>query len=204
MTEDDARKWLRENDVSTKQLRSLERYVAILTTENARQNLIAPATVPSIWARHIVDSAQLMFASQCGLWTDIGSGAGLPGLVIAILRREPMLLVEPRRKRAEFLIETATELGLGNVSVEQRDVRKVAARANVISARAVAPTGAIFDMAGHLAGPKTRWVLPKGRNALNELETAREQWQAMFHVEPSVTEGGSMIIVATGVARKQP
>ena len=59
-------------------------------------------------------------------------------------------------------------------------------------------------MAAHLSRPETQWVLPKGRNALNELESARDAWQGVFEVKPSVTETGSMIIVATGIARKQP
>lgn len=203
MTEDEARQWLRETaHVSRETYARIERYVEILIAENTNQNLIAPASIDHIWARHIVDSAQLRFAEPGGLWIDVGSGAGLPGLVIAAIRDAPMLLVEPRRKRAEFLTRTAAALGLKNVRIEQRDIRKVSACASVISARAVAELSAIFDMAAHLSRPETQWVLPKGRNALIELESARDAWQGAFHVEPSVTENGSMIIVATGIARK--
>ena len=205
MTEDEARHWLRETaNVSRETFSRIERFVEILIAENAHQNLIAPASIDHIWARHIVDSAQLIFAHRRGLWIDIGSGAGLPGLVIAIMRDAPMLLVEPRRKRAAFLVDTATALGLKNVTVDQRDIRKVTAHASVISARAVAATSAIFDLAAHLSRPETQWVLPKGRNALIELESARGAWQGAFHVEPSITEHGSMIVVATGIARTQP
>jgi 16S rRNA (guanine527-N7)-methyltransferase len=205
MTEDEARLWLQESaNVSRETLGRIERFADILIAENDRQNLIAPASIDHIWARHIVDSAQLVFAKQRGLWIDIGSGAGLPGLVIAMMRDAPMLLVEPRRKRADFLSATAAALGLKNVTVAQSDIRKVQAHAAVISARAVAATTVIFDMAAHLSRPETQWVLPKGRNALNELESARDAWQGVFEVKPSVTETGSMIIVATGIARKQP
>jgi 16S rRNA (guanine527-N7)-methyltransferase len=205
MTEDEARLWLRDNaNVSRETLERIERFVQILIAENDRQNLIAPASIDHIWARHIVDSAQLAFARRRGLWIDIGAGAGLPGLVIAMMRDAPMLLVEPRRKRADFLSATADALGLKNVTVAQSDVRKVKAHASVISARALAGTATIFEMAEHLSRPETQWVLPKGRNALNELETARDAWQGVFEVKPSVTETGSMIIVATGIARKQP
>lgn len=205
MTEDDARQWLRDTaNASRETFGRIERFVEILIAENTHQNLVAPASVDHIWARHIVDSAQLRFARPRGLWIDIGSGAGLPGMVVAIMREAPMLLVEPRRKRAEFLSATIAALGLKNVTVDQRDIRKVTAHAAVISARAVASTSAIFDMASHLSRPETQWVLPRGRNALIELESARDAWQGVFHVEPSVTENGSMIIVATGIARKQP
>lgn len=203
MTEDEARQWLRETaHVSRETLARLERYADILVNENANQNLIAPASIPQIWGRHIVDSAQLLFADRGGLWVDIGSGAGLPGLVVATLRDAPVLLVEPRRKRADFLMQTVATLCLGNVRIEQRDIRKVIAEASVISARAVAELPALFDMAVHLSRPETQWVLPKGRNALIELESARHAWQGVFHVEPSVTENGSMIVVASGIARK--
>lgn len=205
MTEDEARRWLVDvAHVPRETFARLEQFVAILVSENGQQNLIAPASVEQIWARHIVDSAQLNFAFPRGLWVDIGSGAGLPGMVIAMLRPAPMLLVEPRRKRAVFLTETAAALGLGNVIVAQRDIRKVEARASVISARAVAETSAIFDMALHLSLPETQWVLPKGRNALIELESARDAWQGVFKVKPSITESGSMIIVATDIARQVP
>lgn len=205
MTEDQAKAWLSAHpEISAHNLAQLERFVDILVTENTRQNLIAPASVEHVWARHIADSAQLVSARADGLWIDIGSGAGLPGLVIAILRSAPMLLVEPRRKRAEFLAEAAKMLGLDHVWVEQRDIRKVEAKAAVISARAVASTPDIFAMAEHLCDASTQWVLPKGRNAMNELESARLTWQGMFHVEPSVTEDGSKIIYATGIARRQP
>lgn len=205
MTEEEARLWLQDSaNVSRGTLRCIERFVEILIAENDRQNLIAPASIDHIWTRHIVDSAQLAFAQRGGLWIDIGSGAGLPGLVIAMIREAPMLLIEPRRKRADFLSTTAHALGLKNVTVAQSDVRKVRAQASVISARALAGTGAILDMAEHLSRPETQWVLPKGRNALHELESARDAWQGVFEVKPSVTETGSMIIVATGIARKQP
>lgn len=205
MTEEEAKTWLREHPrVSRETFANIERFVDILIAENVRQNLVAPASIDQIWARHIVDSAQLIFARRDGLWIDIGSGAGLPGIVIAAMRPAPMLLVEPRRKRAEFVAATADALGLKNVSVEQRDIRRVQGAAAVISARAVASAPLVFDMAFNLSRRGTQWVLPKGRNATIELESVRDAWQGVFHVEPSITERGSGIIVATGISRKQP
>src|SRR5690606_38324705 len=83
----------------------LERFAAMLVAENDRQNLIAASTVPALWVRHLADSAQLLALDRDGdgLWLDLGSGPGLPGLVVAILSERPVVLVESRKRRCEFL-----------------------------------------------------------------------------------------------------
>lgn len=177
--------------------------MAILLTEMAQQNLIAESTRPHIWARHIVDSAQLLpLAAEAGegQWIDLGSGAGLPGIVVAILTDRPVLMVESRRKRIDFLNQVIAEIGLDNASVFGGRVETVpATRAAVISARAYAPLPRLLESALHLSDEKTIWVLPKGRNAQNELEVATPSWQGVFHVERSATDADSAIIVARAV-----
>lgn len=201
MTEEEARQWVRDRfDVSRETL--LERYADILRDESTRQNLIAASTLPELWNRHLVDSAQLIpLAQGDGPWLDIGSGAGLPGIVVAILTDREVTLVEPRAKRVEFLRTTADALGLKNVTVaaSRIAVYKPAKKAAVISARAVAPLYELFGHAHHLADSSTIWLLPKGRNAESELEATRGAWQGAFHVEPSITSPDSGIVVARGV-----
>ncbi|EPR18981.1 16S rRNA methyltransferase [Sphingobium indicum IP26] len=204
MTEEDARLWLQTRfDVPRGTWDRLERYVAVILDEMERQNLIAESTRPHIWARHIVDSAQLIpLADNAGdgKWIDLGSGAGLPGIVVAILTQRPVEMVESRRKRIDFLNDVITELGLPNAAVFGGRVESVpAAAAAVISARAYAPLPKLLESAEHLADEKTIWVLPKGRNAQNELEAATRSWQGAFHVERSVTDADSAIIVAQAV-----
>ena len=101
--------------VSRETSEMLERYVGLLLAENERQNLVARSTVDEIWQRHIADSAQLVrFAPRIdSSWLDIGSGAGLPGMVVAILTKGLIVLAEPRKLRADFLCSAAAELGLG-------------------------------------------------------------------------------------------
>ena len=134
--------------------------------------------------------------------TDIGAGAGLPGLVIAAVVEGPVHLVEPRRLRAEFLNKAVAELGLANVIVHPVRAEKVRGSFDVITARAVAALPRLLELSAHLSTGKTRWVLPKGRSARTELAEAERAWQGVFHVEPSVTDDDSSIIVATGVRAK--
>lgn len=208
MTEDEARGWLESHiPVSRETWAKLEAYIALLFAGMEQQNLIAESTRDQIWARHIVDSAQLwpLAASAIGdgPWMDLGSGAGLPGIVIAILSGRPVMLVESRRKRIDFLNGVADRLALRHVQVFGGRVESVpAAASSVISARAYAPMPRLLDSAVHLADEKTLWLLPKGRNAENELETIRPAWQGVFHVEPSITDPDSAIVVARGIRRK--
>lgn len=204
MTEDEARAWLMAQfDVPRETWDLLERYVAILLSAMDEQNLIAESTRPHIWARHIVDSAQLLLLARDageGEWVDLGSGAGLPGIVVACLSDRPVLMIETRRKRIDFLNNVIAQLGLRHARVFGGRVESAASmRAAVISARAYAPLPKLFASAQHLSDKNSLWVLPKGRNAQNELEAARPAWQGMFHVEPSVTDAESAIIVAQAV-----
>nr|WP_218036599.1 16S rRNA (guanine(527)-N(7))-methyltransferase RsmG [Sphingobium sp. EM0848] len=193
--------------VSRETWKRLEGYVAILLDEMERQNLIAESTRPHIWARHIVDSAQLIplaSAAEEGPWIDLGSGAGLPGIVAAILTDRPVQMVESRRKRIDFLNAVISDLGLGRASVFGGRVETVPpTQAAIISARAYAPLPRLLESAIHLSDEKTIWVLPKGRNAQNELEVATRTWQGVFHVERSVTDADSAIIVAQTVQSRR-
>ena len=181
-------------------------YVELLKAASAEQNLIAPSTFDTIWERHILDSAQLVrFEPRAGAsWLDIGSGAGLPGLVVALLLEGPVTLVEPRRLRAELLRHAAMKLDLSaRVTVHHAKVERISGRFDVITARAVAPLSQLLGISSHLSTKKTVWALPKGRTALTELAEAQRAWQGAFHVEQSVTDPDSYIVVATGVGKKR-
>jgi 16S rRNA (guanine527-N7)-methyltransferase len=189
-----------ERPVSRETFEKLEAYVALLREENARQNLVSASTVEHLWDRHILDSAQLVrYEPGAGAsWIDIGSGAGLPGIVIACLVEGPVTLVEPRRLRAEFLHNAAESLDL-NATVLCAKAERVEGTFDVITARAVAPLAKLLKISHHLSTRKTVWTLPKGRKGQAELAEARGAWQGSFHLEPSVTDPESFIVVATGV-----
>jgi 16S rRNA (guanine527-N7)-methyltransferase len=191
--------------VSREAFDRLTGYVDLLLEESKRHNLIGRSTVDETWQRHIADSAQLVrFAPRLdSSWLDIGSGAGLPGIVIAILTEGPVTLVEPRRLRANFLQRAADALDLGErVAVEATKVERIAGAFEVITARAVASLDVLLSISRHLSTDKTLWLFPKGKSARFELDEARHSWQGSFRLEPSVTSREAAILVASGVRRK--
>ncbi|HEX8217288.1 MAG TPA: 16S rRNA (guanine(527)-N(7))-methyltransferase RsmG [Allosphingosinicella sp.] len=182
----------------------MDAFCAFLHSESDRQNLISRATLNLIWQRHIADSAQLLrwTPSPNASWVDLGTGAGFPGLVVALLHRGEVTLVEERKLRVEFLRRAVEVLDVGATVVGRRAERVEAKPFDVISARAFAPLPRIFEIGSRFSTDKTRWILPKGRNARAELEAAQSSWQGEFRIEPSVTDPEAGIIVAEGVTRK--
>ncbi len=193
-----------QRPVSRETIEKLEAYVALLRDESRRQNLVSAATLERVWDRHIIDSAQLVrYEPRPGSsWIDIGSGAGLPGVVIACLVEGSVALIEPRRLRADFLHKCVESLDLQAV-VRCEKSERVEGTYDVITARAVAALPQLLKISAHLSTRNTVWALPKGRSAERELAEALKAWQGSFRVEPSVTDVESFIVVGTEVrARK--
>ena len=197
-----ARAWIDEVlSPTVRQWAQLDRFAKMLIAENDRQNLIAASTIPTLWVRHVADSAQLLALDRArdGLWIDVGSGPGLPGLVVAILRDRPLLLVESRRRRCDFLRAVTAELDLSHAEVAEASLERVETRAaSTISARAFAPLDKLIGLSTRFSTESTRWLLPKGRNAVKELALLPRAWQRMFHVEQSRTDAESYILVGEG------
>jgi 16S rRNA (guanine527-N7)-methyltransferase len=206
MTEEDAQTWLQDQcGVSRETMAQLDAFRQMVVDENGQQNLISAATIPTFWARHIVDSAQLIDSAPAvseGEWLDLGSGAGFPGIVIGLMRDMPITLVESRRKRAEFLETARVSLGLSHVRVVHQRLEVMPTRPfEVITARAFAPLPRLFETACRFATKKTVWILPKGQSAREELESISETWHGSFHVKQSVSDPAASIIVASHVQR---
>ena len=192
--------------VSRETVDRLTAYVKLLRAAAREHNLIAHSTLDSLWDRHIIDSAQLirLAPDASGSWVDVGSGAGLPGLVLALLTDGPVTLVEPRRLRAEFLRGAVGELGLEErVTVVQSKAEQAAGAFDVITARAVAPLPKLLQAAHHLSHSGTVWLLPKGRSAKSELAEARRSWQCSARTEASCTDPQATILVLSKVGMKR-
>lgn len=189
-------------DVST--LARFDAYAAALEEGQARMNLVSASTLTEVWTRHFADSAQLLALGKPGAkWLDLGAGAGFPGLVLALLGAE-VDLVEATGKKARFLVETAELLGL-DARIRVHHARAEAMpmfKADTITARALAPLTKLFDWGLGFAAQRTRWVLPKGARAAEELTKARAAFTFEHGLVPSRTSAEAAIVVATGVARK--
>lgn len=206
MTEQEAIKWLEARvDVPRETSEVLHMLRELVIEENEQQNLVARSTLDQFFARHIVDSAQLLdVAGSPQSWIDLGSGPGFPGFVIALLRPAlPVTLVESRRRRVDFLSHVVDRLGLSNVRIMGARLEVMPSESfDTISARAFAPLDRLLPLAHRFSKPETIWVLPKGRGASKELEAVRTSWQGDFRVVPSVTDPEAAIIVADHVQPK--
>ncbi|GAA4828963.1 16S rRNA (guanine(527)-N(7))-methyltransferase RsmG [Sphingosinicella ginsenosidimutans] len=204
MTEEEARAWVeRSFDVPRGTMDRLDAFAALIRAESQRQNLVSKASLDSLWLRHIADSAQLvrLAPSRAGSWVDLGSGAGFPGLIVALLHAGPVTMIEERRLRVDFLHRAAAVLGIEAEILPVKVERAPARRFDVISARAFAPLPRLLDLGTALSTGKSRWVLPKGRNAESELAALDPSWQGRFELHASVTDADARIIVADGVHR---
>lgn len=181
----------------------LTRYAELLAHWQKTTNLIAPSTLPQLWSRHFADSAQLRtLAQNARLWLDLGSGAGFPGLVIAILQTGTpdfrMHLVESNRKKCAFLAEVARETK-APVEIHAMRIEALAESAHslkpdMVSARALAPLPRLFELASPFFGPSTRGLFLKGREAEAEIALAREAWNFTARLHGSLTSPDSHII----------
>ena len=185
-------------DVSRETWLLIEHYVALLLEDNQRQNLISRSTEEQIFERHIVDSAQLLpvAAKDNASWVDIGTGPGLPGIVLALLAPHAQYtLVEPRPLRVRFLKRVVDELRLeAHVKVVEGKVDDVKGVFDVITGRAVANLAKFLRISHHLSTENSIWVLPKGRKAAEELEEARRIWHLDAQIVPSKTDDAAAIL----------
>ncbi len=205
MNEQEAKAWLQsEFDVSSETWEKLELFLDLLRDEMTRQNLISRASADHIWTRHVVDSAQLLkfipSDNQGQTWLDLGTGAGFPGMVIAILTGYQMRMVESRTRRVDFLSHAIDRLDIGgHARVLGSRLEKIDSfPADFISARAFAPLDRLIALSHRFSTEKTLWLLPKGKNAVRELKDLPPKWRKLFHVEQSLTDPDAGILVGRG------
>lgn len=192
--------------VSAETLDRLRAFDAALARWSAAINLIAPATLSESWDRHIRDSAQLFSLLPEGArhWADLGSGGGLPGIVIAILARGTPLavtLVESDHRKAAFLRQQVQDHGL-NARVETARAETLAPlQADVVSARALAPLARLLPMVARHLAPGGTALLPKGRRWATERDEARASWSFDLDALPSCLDPESRILRLSQIRR---
>jgi 16S rRNA (guanine527-N7)-methyltransferase len=192
--------------VSRETVCRLDRFVEILCDWQERMNLVSSSTLPQVWTRHIADSLQLLpLAPRAKVWLDLGSGAGFPGMVIACAMTEcdgEVHLVESDNRKAAFLREVAAAT---EARVQVHPVRIEALsksyrpRADVVSARALAPLPKLLEYAQPFLRPPAFGLFLKGRGAETELTAARHCWTFDAEAIPSKTDSRARILRVTSL-----
>ncbi len=193
----------RATGVSRETLARLEAYAALLRRWRRRINLVSEASLDDLWRRHMLDSAQLFPLLPPGARriVDLGSGAGFPGLVLAILGAEGVVLVEADSRKCAFL-ETAIRETRAPASVVRGRIESLPpAPADAVVARALAPLPRLLDLAAGLIGPQTQLFFLKGARVDEELTAAAKEWTMRVTRIPSATDPSGTILHIQEVVR---
>ena len=180
-------------------------YAGILATRGVAHGLLGPREVPRLWDRHLLNCVVVaeLIEPRTGTLLDLGSGAGLPGLVLAmVLPDTAVTLLEPMERRCRFLTECVAELGLANVSVLRARAEDVTMRADVVTARAVAPLPRLAELAMGVVRPGGMVLAIKGRTAAEELKAAGPVLRRIGARDGRVVHAGQgKVVPATTVVR---
>jgi 16S rRNA (guanine527-N7)-methyltransferase len=195
-------------NVSRETLQRLEEYEALVRHWTPAINLISKASIPTIWNRHIADSAQIfpLCPASASRWLDVGSGAGFPGLVVAILAKESrpdleITLVEADARKATFLRHAAGRLGLSVDVVTDRIENLAPAQSDVVSARALAALPELLFIANHHLAPGGIAIFPKGARHAEEVAAARQGWSFDLESRASLSEPDAAILIIRNIKR---
>jgi len=199
----DPRKALAGLGVSRETIERLEIYAALLTRWQARINLVGPDTLPDLWTRHMLDSAQLwpLIPPEARRLADLGSGAGFPGLVLAILGAPDVHLVESDARKCAFLRETARQTGTTVTILNHRIEQVAPLSADVITARALAPLSRLLDWAAPHLAPGGQCLFLKGRGAEDELTATAKEWKIGHRRIGSLTDPEGVVLQLREVCR---
>jgi 16S rRNA (guanine527-N7)-methyltransferase len=181
----------------------LNTYAELLRKWQRTINLVGPRTLDDLWNRHFIDSAQLMplIPSTARVLVDFGSGAGFPGLVLAILGVAQVHLIESDQRKATFLREVARATGTP-VTVHTKRIEQVTPfPADVVSARALAPLNDLLGYAAPFISPDSLCLFPKGQMVEDELTAASKTWNMNIDRIQSVTDPSATILRVSQVSR---
>ncbi len=194
--------------VSRETMEKLQHYSELVLKWTPKINLIAKGTAPEIWERHIKDSAQVCELAPDGWhrWIDLGSGAGFPGVVVAIIDQEnrPVTLVESDQRKALFLKTVKRELGLNLDILTERVENVGVAGFDVVSARAFTSLDALLPHAARFLAQNGIALFPKGRRYADELNQAMLNWDFELEALPSITSSDSRILRISRIKKREP
>lgn len=191
--------------VSRETVSKLDTYANALFRWSQSINLVSANTIKAMWSRHILDSAQLLEEPLLeGDWADLGSGAGVPGMVLAIILAElspssTVTLIESDARKCAFLSEAARRTGV-SVAIESRRVETILAspatrRFDVVTARALAPLSRLLSYSAPLLAADGVCIFPKGARAEAEIADAARDWRLQIERRPSQTDPRATILL---------
>jgi 16S rRNA (guanine527-N7)-methyltransferase len=198
--------------LSSETVADLERFVTLLLKWQRTHNLVSPATLPEIWTRHVADSLQLIeYAPEFREWVDLGSGAGFPGLIVAIASKAKpkrhFKLVESNLKKAAFLRAAVRETGANaDVAAERIEAfaPKVKGRADIVSARALAPLPKLLALSVPLLHENSVLILLKGQDFVREIDVASQSFAFDVLDYPSATDSGGRVLTIRNLRPTRP
>lgn len=193
-------------NVSRESLNRLEIYVQLLLEWQKHINLIAPSTIGDVWQRHVIDSLQLVPLLPAGVnaIADLGSGAGLPALILAATQPATVHMYEANSKKAAFLSEALRQMKcVGVVHRERLEPRKAPLKmpvVQVVTARAFAPLALLLDLASPFLQSGALGLFHKGQDIDTELSEAAKHWQITLESHTSVTDPLAVILAVKEIS----
>ncbi len=189
--------------LNLEQKKSLETYVSSLLTENTKFNFIGKSTIDDIWHRHILDSAQLIkfIDNPQQKFADLGSGAGLPGMVMSILGLKEIHLIEKSFRKADFLRRNKN-ISKNKIYVHQAKLEELnQILFDCIMSRALAPLVKLLEYCQKFLSPEGYCLFLKGKNLPNEINLAKQQFRFDYELFESITAPDSRIIKINNIKK---
>jgi 16S rRNA (guanine527-N7)-methyltransferase len=191
-------------NVSRETFLKLEQYAALLEKWNGKINLVSRETIPDLWHRHIWDCVQLadLIPPATTRMIDLGSGAGLPGIILAIVAPIDVTLVERDQRKCAFLLEAKRELDLKNTTICNDDAARISQTYPLVTARALASLDLLCQLAHPLMEAGAICLFPKGENFAMEVAEAEKNWSFAYQTIPSKTNNHASIISLSTLTHK--
>lgn len=196
-----AKQMMQNLNVSRETTAMLEEYVGLIEKWNPAINLVSKSSLADIWPRHILDSAQVLSLGGTSIrsWADLGSGGGLPGIVVAIMATAQMplmkvTLVEVDQRKSAFLRQVCQKLDLNVEVLSERIEQLPSLSAQVVSARALAPLDRLLDYVDRHIDIDGKALLSKGASFEEEILIARKKWNFDLEIHRSAIQEASVIL----------
>ena len=193
-------------DINKERKKLLESYVRMIKKSQESLNLIGRSTISNIWERHIIDSIQILNhlpkEKKNSFLLDVGTGAGLPGIVLAIMGRHDVILCEKSPKKSNFLKKVQKELSLNYIVHNRRIEDIIIKNVSIIVSRAYASISKLILSNFHLISKETILVIHKGKKYMEEIKDAKKNFFFSYKKFKSITSNESVILKIENIEKR--